>query len=267
MVDTYKEIKSNPQNYQKAKDYWQVAKGLQDVDNLKTSKYLDTLIEDNLSGKKSYAEVEDSAKHYYSSNDNFNVQEKEADLSAIRIAMLLNEPDFRLTKGELLYTHKFIFENAFPKELEKYIGVFRDVNISKDEDILNGHSVIYTDYTRIEDYVDYDLKQEQERINNENIDNIEHLSKFISNLWNIHPFREGNTRATAVYLLRYLNKNIININYLLFHEYSKYFRDSLVLASDNQLQIDADYSYLESFIYKLIFDNKAALKKLPDCIN
>lgn len=260
MIDSYKIQNERYQDYKTSKDYWEIGKGLQAVDNLKTSKYLDVLIEDNLTGRKSYDQVENEIREYHLSNKEEHHGETEADLSATRIAKLLNETDFRLTKDELLYTHSFIFKNSFPQELEKYVGKFRDCNISKEEPILDGKSVIYTNYERINDYLEYDLNEENNRIKNERIDNIPHLTKFVSNIWNIHPFREGNTRTIAAYLLRYLRKNGFNVNNDLFKNNSKYFRNALVLASDNETKKEADYSYLESFFIKLLVDESIELK-------
>lgn len=259
---TYKNEEYRPQNYKKSKGYWDIAKGLQKVDNLETSKYLDDLINANLAGQKTYEEVEKELINYYENNDEDFERQAEADLSATRISMILNEPDFRLTKGELVHIHKFIFTNNFPEVLKKYVGVFRDINISKAEPVLNGKTVIYTNSPLIEEYLDYDLSEENARGKIEEIDNIAHLAKFVSNIWNIHPFREGNTRTIATFLLKYLRKNGFDVNNDLFKDYSKYFRDSLVLASDNETYQTADYSYLESFLYKLLKDPSAELKQI-----
>lgn len=258
------DLSNNFQNYKKAKGYWDAARGLQKVDGLYTSLFLDGLIEENLTGRKTYEDVDRNIRQYYLENGDINSDQKEADLSAVRIVIFLNGSDFRLTKGELLYTHKFIFEGAFPQGLEKYIGVFRDTNLSKEEEILNGKSVIYTDYRRIEDYIVYDLKEESDRIKKEEITNIEHLARFISNIWNTHPFREGNTRTTAAFVLRYLRKNGVDVNNDMFKDHSVYFRNALALASDNELHTEADYSYLESFLYKLLVDPDAELKKMSE---
>lgn len=255
--------KDRYQDYSKSRDYWEIAKGLQTVDGLKTSAYLDGLVEENLKGKKTYHEVEENLKNYHSTRKDKNEDEKEADLSATRISMLLNEPDFRLTTGELLYTHKFIFQGVFPQEMEKYVGVIRDVNLRKEEDVLGGKSVIYTDFHRIKEYLDYDIAEENERIKKEEVAHIEHLTKFVSNIWNTHPFREGNTRTTAAFVLRYLRKYGYNVENDLFKDKSLYFRNALVFASDNEASIRADYSYLESFFTKLLVDDQTQLKEMP----
>lgn len=264
MNETYEKVTTQFQDYSKSKEYWDVAKGLQAVDNLKTSEYLDVLIDENLSGKKTYEQVEEDIKKYYQNNSFGLSRECEADLSATRISKLLNISDFRLTKDELRYTHKFIFEGVFPDNLKEYIGVFRNKDIRKNEDILNGKSVIYTSYERISDYLDNDFAEEKERIKNENIDNIKHLTKFVSNIWNIHPFFEGNTRTTAAFILRYLRKNGINVNNDLFKDNSVYFRNALVLSSDNETRQAVDYSYLESFFTKLICDISYQLKSFDN---
>lgn len=262
MVETYEKVTKQYQDYSKSKEYWDVAKGLQAVDNLKTSEYLDILISENLSGKKTYEQVEEDIKNYYHNNSSESSRKSEADLSATRISKLLNIPDFRLTKDELRYTHRFIFEGVFPNNLKDYVGVFRNKDIRKNEDILNGKSVIYTNHERISDYLDNDLNEEKERIKNEKIDDIKHLSRFVSNIWNIHPFFEGNTRTTAAFILRYLRKNGIDVNNDLFKENSKYFRNALVLSCDNETRQAVDYSYLESFFTKLIVDKNYQLKSM-----
>lgn len=266
MDETYEKVTKQYQDYSKSKEYWDVAKGLQAVDNLKTSEYLDVLIDENLSGKKTYEQVEADIKNYYHNNSLESSRESEADLSATRISKLLNIPDFRLTKDELRYTHRFIFEGVFPENLKDYVGIFRNKDIRKNEDILNGKSVIYTSHERISDYLDNDLNEEKERIKNEKINDIKHLSRFISNIWNIHPFFEGNTRAIAAFILRYLRKNGININNDLFKENSKYFRNALVLSSDNETRQVVDYSYLESFLTKLIVDKSHQLKSIDNSL-
>lgn len=262
MEKTYKEDNNVSQNYNKSKDYWDTAKGLQKVDYLETSKYLDSLIDDNLKGIKTYDEVESELYKYYSNNKNDENRQAEADISATRIAKLLGDPDFRLTKNQLLYIHKYIFTDIFPDDLKEYVGRIRETQIKKEEPILNGKSVIYTKPLLINDYLEYDLNEENERSKNEEIDNIPHLAKFISNIWNIHPFREGNTRTTATFVLKYLRKNGYDVNNDLFKKESRYFRDSLVLASDNETYQSSDYSYLESFLYKLLKDNDAKLKPI-----
>lgn len=264
MKESYYEIDKQYEDLSKAKLYWEIGKGLQEVDYLHTSKKLDDLINEHLAGKKDYLEVEKEIKEYHSKYGNSTKREDEADIVATRIAKLLNGTDFRLTKQELLRTHKYIFDGLFDNdfELRGCEGKIRTVNIEKSEDVLDGKSVVYTDYHNIEEYLDYDLEEERNRIRNEEVDNVTHLSKFVSNIWNTHPFREGNTRTTAVFIVRYLRANGVNIINNLFKENSLYFRNALVLSSDNQSETPATNEYIESFFNKLLKDPNAKLKEI-----
>ena len=263
MNKTYREVEKQYEDLNKAKLYWEIGKGLQAVDYLHTSKKLDDLIEQHLAGKKDYSQVESEIKQYHKEYGNTTTREDEADIVATRIAKLLNSTDFRLTKLELLRTHKYIFEGLFDDDikLRGCEGRFRTVNLEKSEDVLNGKSVVYTDYKNIEEYLDYDLEEERNRIRTEEIDNIKHLSKFVSNIWNTHPFREGNTRTTAVFVVRYLKANRKFVTSDLFKENSLYFRNALVLSSDNQSDIPSTLEYVESFFDKLLKNPKAKLKE------
>lgn len=259
MNDGYQVVNGEYVDLKNAKIYWDTAIGLQQVDNLFPSPKLYELVEDHLMGKKNYAEVEESLHEYYAAApEKPNFRTREADLVSVRIAQLLNDTNFRLTKRELLRIHQFLFKDIFPQGLEKYVGRFRDVNIRKEEEILGGLSVRYSDYRQIEENLDYDIHRENLRTIHEQVDHIPVLSRFVSNIWNTHPFREGNTRATAVYILKYLRQNRFRVDNTLFKNNSKYFRDALVLASDNEKEWN-DYRYLESFFQKLLVDSDLEL--------
>lgn len=254
MEDAYKIVNGEYVDLKNAKSYWDTAIGLQQVDDLTPSKKLYDLVNEHINGIKNYQEVEEALRKHYASSEKdeeANVRTKEADLVSVRIAQLLNDTNFRLTKNELLRIHSFLFKDIFPQGLEKYVGKFRDVNIQKEEEILGGLSVRYSDYRQINENLDYDLNRENLRTIHEKVDNISALARFISNLWNTHPFREGNTRTTAVYILKYLRQNRIMVDNSLFKENSKYFRNALVLSSDNEANI-IDYSYLKVFLEKLL---------------
>lgn len=258
MVDGYTEINGEYINLNKAKEYWDIATGLQAVDGLVPSNKLYELAEEHIQGKKNYSEIKSEIKKYHSEN-NVDKDTVEADEVSIRIQELLNNMDFRPTKNELLKIHGFLFDGLFPQLLEKYVGKFRDVNIRKEEDILNGASVIYTDFHNINDYLDYDIEEERIRSSQGDFLNIPRLARFISNIWGTHPFREGNTRTITVFFLKYLRRNGVMVDNELFKNNSKYFRDALVLSSDNELGIPANYSYLERFLEKLLINSNYEL--------
>ena len=133
MNDGYQVVNGEYVDLKNAKSYWDTAIGLQQVDNLFPSPKLYELVEDHLMGKKNYAQVEESLHEYYAAaSEKPNYRTREADLVSVRIAQLLNDTNFRLTKRELLRIHQFLFKDIFPQVLEKYVGRFRDVNIRKE---------------------------------------------------------------------------------------------------------------------------------------
>lgn len=78
--------------------------------------------------------------------------------------------------------------------------------------------------------------------------------KFISGIWQIHPFREGNTRTVAVFLIQYLRGLGLDINYQPFQDNSRFLRDALVLDNANLSQKDS--SYLTHFFNNLLLGGK-----------
>ncbi|WP_267523373.1 Fic family protein [Campylobacter sp. MG1] len=240
------------------KDYIEIGIGLSLVDNLKPSDYF----YETLKIAKTYKELEDSIKMYYKDKklDIKQTGEKECDLVAINVAKYLEEDTFELNLTTLKTIHKNIFKNAFSQGLEKYVGVFRNVNITKNEKVLGGDkSVEYVDFNEINNTLNYDFNIEKKYKEKQ----ILHIAKFISNIWQIHPFREGNTRTIAVFTIKYLKNKGINANNDIFKNHSKYFRDALVLANYENIKenIKADFSYLESFFNKFIIDKNIELKR------
>lgn len=248
------------------KDYIEIGIGLSLVDNLKPSEYF----KQTLTTAKTYQELENNIKTYYKDKklDIKQTGEKECDLVSINIAKFLDNNSFRLSPVALKTIHKNIFQDAFPQELEKYVGVFRDVNITKNEDVLGGDkSVEYVDFNEISDTLEYDFDKERKKnyILMSKEKQVLNIAKFISNIWQIHPFREGNTRTIAIFAIKYLQSKGFEANNDIFKNNSKYFRDALVLANYENIKnnIKSDFSYLESFFNKFILNEQIELKKLP----
>ncbi|MBZ7987173.1 Fic family protein [Campylobacter canadensis] len=263
MIETYDEVKTN-ENINK--DYIEIGVGLSLVDNIKPSEYFNEVVNNS----KTYTELENKVNQYYKDKKLTpkEISEKECDLVSINIAKYLETNGFSLSPATLLSIHKTIFKNAFPQLLEKQVGVFRKVNISKLEDVLGGKkSVEYADFNDLKATIDYDFSIEKEKkynlMNKE--EQVLNIAKFISGIWQIHPFREGNTRTIAVFTIKYLRNKGFNSNNDIFKTNSKYFRDALVLANYESLQdkIYRDFSYLESFFNKFILNKKIELKPLP----
>jgi len=237
---------------------WNIAFGLQEVDFLKPSKYMVSLAEENINGTKSYEKVEEDLQEYYQKHDSktINYKEKQADEVSLRIVKILNDKAFLFNYLSLRQYHESLFKNIDIGIDEKYIGNFRDYNITKKEDILGGETVQYADYRMIEDTLKYDFEEEANQkytqMNDEQ--RINRLALFTSNIWQVHPFGEGNTRTTAIFIQKYLNSKGFDINNDLFKDNSLYFRNALVRANYSNIAkgVEEDKTYLKLFFENLL---------------
>ena len=242
-----------PKNYVKQLE-WDMAIGLQEVDNLKPSKYLKKLLQENVTGEKTIYEVEKELKEYYvekEKNNEVNHNELECDLVSTRIVELLQENNFELSIDYLKYVHKYLFQDIY-----EFAGKFRKVDFSKHERILNNDSVAYGDHKLLEQSLDYDITLEKNKNYNEMniVDVINNITDFSSSIWQIHPFREGNTRTTAIFIEKYLVSLGYNVDNTLFKDKSVYFRNALVRSNyfNNYLNIKEDNSFLIKFYENLL---------------
>lgn len=259
--DPFKEYACQAEPNIREKSYaWQTAIGLQDVDGLKTSKYLiDTAIK-NIEGDITIDEAQNLLNSYYEENnqiDNKNRTE-EADKVSVRIAKILSERAFTLSTNEYISIHKKLFDSIFP-----HAGVLRDYNITKKEWILNGETVIYGSATELKATLDYDISKEK-KFSYKNLSSqeiIHHLALFISDLWQIHAFSEGNTRTSAVFFIKYLRTLGYNVTNDIFAENSWYFRNALVRANYTDLKnnVHSTTEYLELFLENLLLNENHKL--------
>ena len=245
--------KETPKNYIKQLE-WDMAIGLQEVDNLKPSKYLEKLLQENVTGEKTIYEVEKELKEYYvekEKNNEVNHNELECDLVSTRIVELLQENNFELSIDYLKYVHKYLFQDVY-----EFAGEFRKVDFSKHERILNNDSVAYGDHKLLEQSLDYDITIEKNKNYKEMniVDVINNITDFSSRIWQIHPFREGNTRTTALFIEKYLVSLGYNVDNTLFKDKSVYFRNALVRSNyfNNYLNIKEDNSFLIKFYENLL---------------
>lgn len=250
----YKELQSNA-NLQKRKEYWEVAKGLQKVDGLETSKYLDEIIKDTTNGTYGSEVADEKIREYYATMDPKDpiYQSKEADLVAARITICLERDDFKFSPVMLKAIHRELFQDVLPY---KWVGAYRVVNISKDEEVLNGASMKYSNWETISDYLQYDFDQEKDVRYNIPFteDDIHRLSRFVSGIWQTHAFREGNTRTVSTFLIKYLRTIGIPTDNTPFQKHAKWFRDALVRSNYANIQegIYPDFSYLERFFENVL---------------
>lgn len=255
-------IKNETTDTTKKQEYWNTGIGLNKVDNLEPSKYLIDLSQKNINGELKYSQVEDLLKTYYETknlNDITILNEKECDLVSLRIAQLLEDKSFGFSPITLKNIHKYLF-----KDIYNFAGNYRDYNITKKEPILNGDTVNYVNFQDIESYFDYDFKEEKNfdysKLNNDEL--IHHIAKFTSSIWQVHPFGEGNTRTTAVFIEKYLNNMGFNVNNDMFKEYSIYFRNSLVRSNYGNIPygIYPTFDFIIMFFENLLQNKNNELK-------
>ena len=251
-----------PNEVEKTKN-WETAIGLQDVDGLKPSKYLLETAKEHIEGNIDIKEVENRINQYYKVLDerkSFESEDnEEADKVAVRIAEILSDKSFNFSPTELISIHQKLFSGVF-----KHAGKIRTYNFTKNEWVLNGDTVIYASYDTIMDSLKYDFEQEK-NFSYKDLpfdDSIKHLCRFTSNIWQVHPFCEGNTRTTAVFIIKYLRTFGFNINDDVFAEHSWYFRNSLVRANYKNFNVNVfeDISFLEKFFYNLLSNTNYELK-------
>ena len=241
---------------------WQTAIGLQAVDGLQTSKYLLETAKEHIEGNISIDEAQKRIQCYYEQRiERTEIEDatKEADIVSARIAKLLGEKSFQFSPAEWLTIHRRLFEGVF-----KHAGRIRTYNITKKEWVLNGDTVIYADFHSIRDTLDYDFAAEKQ-FSYEGVSlevSVRHLAKFASDIWQIHPFCEGNTRATAVFMIKYMKTFGFRVNNDAFQKNSWYFRNALVRANYNNLQkgIHSTTKFLEMFFGNLLLGTNHELR-------
>ena len=244
---------------------WQTAIGLQAVDGLKTSAYLLDTAKDHIEGKITIDEAQQRIHSYYeqrTTRTEIENETKEADIVSARIAKLLGEKAFQFSPAEWLSIHRRLFEGVF-----SHAGQIRQYNITKKEWVLNGDTVTYADWNSIKDTLDYDFATEKQfSYEGLSVDAaVKHLAKFASDIWQIHPFGEGNTRATAVFMIKYMKTFGFRVNNDAFEKNSWYFRNALVRANYTNLQkgVHSTTKFLEMFFSNLLLGTDYELKN-PD---
>ena len=250
-----------PQKRERA-EAWRVAIGLQAVDGLKTSEYLQEAARRNIDGEISIDEVRELVKQYYitkTAHDEDDADREEADKVSSNIAKLLQTNAFTCSVAGLVGIHRAIFDGVF-----KHAGRFRDYDISKKEWVLEGDSVLYGRWQDLRMAIEYDLEQERQFdytvLTKKQM--VEHLANFISGLWQIHPFAEGNTRTIAIFTIKYLRSQGFRVNNELFELNSWYFRNALVRANYRNLEKGINYEpeYLNRFFANLLLGEKWDLR-------
>ena len=247
-------IKQGEPDRTEKSEAWQTAIGLQAVDGLNTSAYLLDTAKKHIEGKITIDEAQRRIHSYYeqrTTRTELENETKEADIVSARIAKLLGEKAFQFSPAEWISIHRRLFEGVF-----SHAGQIRQYNITKKEWVLGGDTVTYADWNSIRETLDYDFATEKQ-FSYEGISvdaAVKHLAKFASDIWQIHPFGEGNTRATAVFMIKYMKTFGFRVNNDAFEKDSWYFRNALARANYTNLQkgVHSTTKFLEMFFGNLL---------------
>ena len=242
---------------------WQTAIGLQEVDGLKTSPYLLETARRHIEGDITISEAKQLIDSYYKSQAGRKETEggrtEEADKVSARITELLQEQTFNFSPAQLTSIHRRLFEGIY-----KFAGRIRNYNITKQEWVLRGETVYYASADTISETLEYDMGQERNySYEGKSIDEaISHLTRFCANFWQIHAFGEGNTRSTAVFMIKYLKTLGFKVTNDLFATNSWYFRNALVRANYSNLQegITETTLFLERFFRNMLLGETTPLR-------
>ena len=262
-MNEFEEYIRQSEPHKREKGYaWQTAIGLQAVDGLKTSDYLIQTARQHIEGDITIEEAKKLVDSYYQSRSvRTNVEDRteEADKVSARIAEILSEKTFGFSPVEYISIHRRLFEGVF-----SHAGRVRDYNITKREWVLKGETVLYASAGSIRETLDYDFAQEK-KFSYQNLpltEAVSHIAQFVSGLWQIHAFGEGNTRTTAVFTIKYLRTFGFDINNDAFARHSWYFRNALVRANYNNIQqgVFSTTEYLERFFRNLLLGENNDLR-------
>ena len=247
---------------QESANAWKTAIGLQQVDGLKPSSYLLETARKNIEGDITIDEVRQLLDSYYKSKTIKTAEEhneEEADKVSANIKKILSSRTLAFNTNGFISIHRRIFDGVF-----SHAGEIRNYNISKKEWVLRGNSVDYLNWEDLRRALDFDIQQERDfdykGLTEEQ--KIKHICHFVSGLWQIHPFCEGNTRTTAVFTIQYLRSIGYNVDNEIFALHSWYFRNALVRANykNSKLGINYDSSFLEKFFQNLLLGTNYELK-------
>lgn len=262
MTDFDEYIRQSEPDRQQRAYAWQTAIGLQAVDGLKPSEYLKDMARRHIEGEMTIDEVREQIKTYYQSKANREPDDEgkqEADKVSANITKILSTRTLDFSTNGYISLHRRIFEGVL-----KFAGKIREYDIMKKEWVLNGDSVSYLNWEDLRRAIDYDLEQERNfsyaGLSADEI--VAHIARFVSGLWQIHAFGEGNTRTTAVFTILYLRSIGFEVSNNLFADYSWYFRNALVRANYKNAQKGIDYTpvYLERFFRNLLLGDQWDLR-------
>lgn len=254
MMDFNEYLRQGEPSQQEKAKIWQTAMGLQAVDGLHTSDYLKGAAQKHIEGEIGIDQVREMLNSYYrskSTREPNTAALEEADRASANIAKILSTRSLDFSTKGFLNLHRLIFEGVYP-----HAGRLRDYNITKSEWVLEGETIYYLNWEDLQRALDHDIEQERafsyKGLTNDQL--VAHLAQFSSALWQIHPFGEGNTRTTAVFVILYLRSIGFEVENKAFADHSWYFRNALVRANYKNARLGIDYTplYLERFFRNLL---------------
>lgn len=175
-------------------------------------------------------------------HDQDKLDEYESTMVQLSLVSLYKKTITVSSSHSIFEIHKELFANVY-----EWAGQKRTINIYKQEQILAGLSVEYSKYNMIEK----DLSAIDVRISKTNWDyvsakkKIEIISRIVASIWQVHPFREGNTRAVATFLYFFMKDKGLKLNTDFLSNHAKFFRNALVLASIGQY---SEFQHLENIL-------------------
>lgn len=193
--------------------------------------------------------------------EKIKLTEYENRMSNLAIVKLFKE-DFIIKSTTFVFDiHKIMFENVYD-----WSGNPRTINLYKEEPILAGLSVEYSDYQSINNKLNLiDRKYLNQNLGTLNKEDFIHVfTRMISEIWKVHPFREGNTRTISIFAFLFLKQFNYKYNAMIIEKNAKYFRNALVMASLGEY---SEYNYLQTIITDIIEGSESNKKQKYDKIN
>ena len=191
----------------------------------------------------------DILKNLANIKDHDLLSKAEADITNLSMLAIYNQSYLVFDTKTLQDIHSSIFGQIYD-----WAGEFRTIQIAKYEDVLGGDTVRYTFPKQIKKELNAVMKEVKKlkKIDSNDKDIVFRLERIIATIWQIHPFREGNTRTCIVFAIL-LAKNLgFEVNHKLFKTHSAYVRNALVWASQGMY---SKHEYLERIFADAILGN------------
>lgn len=178
------------------------------------------------------------------------LDEAEADYVVYRLKDLAINP----LPGDYHTDHFLKFHYTIFQDIFEWAGTPRTISIYKEEDVLGGQSVEYSDPFDIVTDIHHVLNRMREKdwkaFNHKQLS--EEFCDSLAALWKIHPFREGNTRTTITFCCQYIDEMGLRINRKLFEDNAGYVRTALVAY--NAFFSDGNDFSKKEYLQKIVYD-------------